>query len=406
MMGSRRPVVTVKAIRNALTVFAIVYVVIRGLASSPSSSNSFVLGAFNPPLLSPQDQAFVVQCRTFYEQSALRRSHCDDPPASLCQNVCSSLASNLTYYSTQLWPSSLLAACDATCATHQSQLCNGGITYMELCDATARSRLQAAVVDNVHVTIQDDRSGPSFFALLVLIFVAASDILVSVAEYKDKYLKAPPADEEAALYDASQLDSSAALLTQALRAAEQPEHLVTVAKTCFEVRCLLFDNSCDQALQIIVVFQLETRVLQRRRVILHVDGPAEIGLEEIVQYNEVDTLRSVNPLALFLPKKCSTTDEVPLMPCFAKAHRSRLFDRLNRRGVMIDLSYVIVTAIGVNIFGRVYGAGLQSKRFIVLDVYDPALALNHTMQLSMDELENLFQDHMDLLVAGRKEDVR
>ncbi|RHY69647.1 hypothetical protein DYB34_013295 [Aphanomyces astaci] len=154
----------------------------------------------------------------------------------------------------------------------------------------------------------------------------------------------------------------------------------------------------------------ETRVLQRRRVILHVDGPAEIGLEEIVQYNEVDTLRSVNPLALFLPKKCSTTDEVPLMPCFAKAHRSRLFDdneqRLNRRGVMIDLSYVIVTAIGVNIFGRVYGAGLQSKRFIVLDVYDPALALNHTMQLSMDELENLFQDHMDLLVAGRKEDVR
>ncbi|RHY22558.1 hypothetical protein DYB36_012334, partial [Aphanomyces astaci] len=80
--------------------------------------------------------------------------------------------------------------------------------------------------------------------------------------------------------------------------------------------------------------------------------------------------------------------------------------RLNRRGVIIDLSYVIVTAIGVNIFGRVYGAGLQSKRFIVLDVYDPALALNHTMQLSMDELENLFQDHMDLLVAGRKEDVR
>ncbi|RLO02411.1 hypothetical protein DYB28_014313 [Aphanomyces astaci] len=256
MMGSRRPVVTVKAIRNALTVFAIVYVVIRGLASSPSSSNSFVLGAINPPLLSPQDQAFVVQCRTFYEQSALRRSHCDDPPASLCQNVCSSLSSNLTYYSTQLWPSSLLAACDATCATHQSQLCNGGITYMELCDATARSRLQAAVEDNVHVTIQDDRSGPSFFALLVLIFVAASDILVSVAEYKDKYLKAPPADEEAELYEASQLDSSAALLTQALRAAEQPEHLVTVAKTCFEVRCLLFDNSCDQALQIIVVFQL------------------------------------------------------------------------------------------------------------------------------------------------------
>ncbi|ETV75424.1 hypothetical protein, variant 2 [Aphanomyces astaci] len=88
-----------------------------------------------------------------------------------------------------------------------------------------------------------------------------------------------------------------------------------------------------------------------------------------------------------------------------RASRKDNEQRLNRRGVIIDLSYVIVTAIGVNIFGRVYGAGLQSKRFIVLNVYDPALALNHTMQLSMDELENLFQDHMDLLVAGRKEDL-
>ncbi|RHY33116.1 hypothetical protein DYB32_001968 [Aphanomyces invadans] len=261
-----RPIVTVKAIRNGLTVFAIVYLIIRGLVARPAS-NSFVLGGADPaPPLSPQDQAFVARCRTFYEQSAMRRTHCDDPPAALCQNVCSSLASNLTYYAT-LWPSSLLAACDATCAAYQGQICNGAISYVDLCDATARTRMQASVVDNVHVTVHDDRTGPSFLALLVLIFVAASDILVSVAEYKAKYLISPT--DDAALYDASQLDASAALFTQALHAAEQPEHLVTVAKTCFEIRCLLFDNSCDEALQVIVVFQLASLLWNIRRRSTH-----------------------------------------------------------------------------------------------------------------------------------------
>ncbi|KAF0689930.1 Aste57867_18645 [Aphanomyces stellatus] len=206
--------------------------------------------------------------------------------------------------------------------------------------------------------------------------------------------------------------------------------------------------------------QLEARVLRRQRVFLNANGVAELGFEEIVQYNEVDSAVSSNPLALWLPKKCSTQDEVPLMPCFAQAHRAWRFEaemwrepirdrdkrwsqdelsliqavkarrypmtdgklhtgkwrahmhsthdneqRLKRYGVLIDQSYVVVTAVGVNIFGRIYGPGLQSKRYIILNVYDPSLALNHTMQLTMDDLEDLFVMHNDLLVAGRKDDL-
>ncbi|KAH9094920.1 hypothetical protein LEN26_018014 [Aphanomyces euteiches] len=203
---------------------------------------------------------------------------------------------------------------------------------------------------------------------------------------------------------------------------------------------------------------LEVRVLRRPRLFLNPSGAAEVGVEEILQLNEIDTDDAVyNPLALYLPKKCSTRDEIPLMPCFAQAHRCRLFEaekwrepirdrdkcwsvdelaaiqavkptvypmtdgklhenkwkasrqdnvqQLNRRGVMIDQSYVIVTTTGINIFGRVYGAGLQSKRNLVLDVYDPSFAVNHTLELSMDDLEDLFQDHKDLLAAGRKDDL-
>ncbi|CAK4625373.1 unnamed protein product [Aphanomyces euteiches] len=241
---------TVQHIRNGLTVFALVYVIIRGLSSS---SSPLAIAQGPPPPLSPQDTAFVAQCRSYYEASALRRNRCDDPPAQLCQNICLGLAANLTYYAS-LWPTTLLPACDATCAVHQGSICNNGVSYLQLCEAAARARAQAAAPDQVHVMVQDDRASPSFFSLLVLIFVAASDILVSLAEYKAKYLVAP--QDEAALYDASQLDVTAALISQALKAAEQPEHLLTVAKTSFEIRCLLFDNSCDQALQLIVLFQV------------------------------------------------------------------------------------------------------------------------------------------------------
>ncbi|KAF0689934.1 Aste57867_18649 [Aphanomyces stellatus] len=243
------PVLTVKLLRNGLTIFAILYVVIHSLSSSPASL--LVLGDAPPPPLSAQDTAFVNQCRVYFETSALRRNRCDDPPSQLCQNICTALTANLPYFAA-LWPLTLLPACDATCAAHQSSICTSAISYFQLCDATARARLMLASPDQVHVTVQDDRtSGPAFVSLLVLIFVATSDILVSLSEYKAKYLT--NSDNE---YDASQLDASAALVAAALHAANEPEHLLTVAKTCFELRCLLFDNSCDQALEIIVLFQV------------------------------------------------------------------------------------------------------------------------------------------------------
>ncbi|EQC33714.1 hypothetical protein SDRG_08817 [Saprolegnia diclina VS20] len=78
---------------------------------------------------------------------------------------------------------------------------------------------------------------------------------------------------------------------------------------------------------------------------------------------------------------------------------------LSRRGILIDASYVIVSAWGAGIYGRVFGIGLQSKRALVVHVYDPALGITHLLSISMDDLEDLFEDHRAYLTAGRKDEL-
>ncbi|KDO28125.1 hypothetical protein SPRG_22192 [Saprolegnia parasitica CBS 223.65] len=205
--------------------------------------------------------------------------------------------------------------------------------------------------------------------------------------------------------------------------------------------------------------RLEARVLQRQRVFLHEDGSAELCTEEILQYNEVDARKLKDPLTLLLTRKCDGDDEIPLMPCHGRAHRRHLLpaerwpepirDRdkqwsqdelptiqahephrpmrmtrsattsgkwhlpalhpelllLSRRGILIDTSYVIVSAWGAGIYGRVFGIGLQSKRALVMHVYDPALGITHLLSISMDDLEDLFEDHRAYLTAGRKDEL-
>lgn len=73
---------------------------------------------------------------------------------------------------------------------------------------------------------------------------------------------------------------------------------------------------------------LDVQVLQRRRVFLSVTGAATIGIEEILQLHErpqppISTSNHhSSPLQLALiPKRCSSEDEVALMPCHSLLYR-------------------------------------------------------------------------------------
>ncbi|OQR85210.1 hypothetical protein ACHHYP_12093 [Achlya hypogyna] len=183
---------------------------------------------------------------------------------------------------------------------------------------------------------------------------------------------------------------------------------------------------------------LETRVLMRECIVLHEDGSVDIGVDEILQYNEVESRSIRNPLALRLPGKCDAHDEVPLMPCHGQLHRSRLLpvelypepirdrdkhwaqDELPTIQVLEAQSLNMTRSskttgkwrlrqqnvpLGEGVHGRVYGVGLHSHRRLVLDVYDPSRALTHNLSITMDKLEDLFEDHRAYLTAGRKDDL-
>lgn len=69
---------------------------------------------------------------------------------------------------------------------------------------------------------------------------------------------------------------------------------------------------------------LDMRVLQRKRVFLSPAGAAKIGVEEIVQLHEHSSPRKPRPSPLQLtvmPKKCTSSDEVALMPCHSLQYR-------------------------------------------------------------------------------------
>lgn len=40
-----------------------------------------------------------------------------------------------------------------------------------------------------------------------------------------------------------------------------------------------------------------------------------------------------------------------------------------------------------------------------MHVYDPALGITHLLSISMDDLEDLFEDHRAYLTAGRKDEL-
>jgi hypothetical protein len=279
--------ISIKLIRNGFSALAILYVVIQYAWTNSTSSttatavntNNIISNDGSPRMMSQQDMVFVSRCKISCEKQQIRRSRCDDDPLVLCQNICQSLQSDLSYY-TMLWGTpQLLDACDASCSNLAVDFCQRQLPYQSFCSDIAWQRSARAMISvaqaskassngNTSVTISMPSTGPSFLSLLLLIFVAASDILVSIAEYKAKYLKAADynsADGDVSqLYDANSLDSTAALLKKLLQAAESPQHLFVVAKTAFEVRSLLFDNSCVQALELILVFQVATALWESR----------------------------------------------------------------------------------------------------------------------------------------------
>lgn len=79
-----------------------------------------------------------------------------------------------------------------------------------------------------------------------------------------------------------------------------------------------------------------------------------------------------------------------------------------RDGRMISSSFAIISIYGLGIHGRIYGTGIRRNRKLILEAYVPETCARYSLELSLDELEDLFSTaHLtELLVAGKKHQVR
>lgn len=79
-----------------------------------------------------------------------------------------------------------------------------------------------------------------------------------------------------------------------------------------------------------------------------------------------------------------------------------------RDGRMISSSFAIISIYGLGIHGRIYGMGIRRNRKLIFEAYVPETCARYSLELSLDELEDLFSTaHLtELLVAGKKHQVR
>ncbi|KAH9094925.1 hypothetical protein LEN26_018019 [Aphanomyces euteiches] len=266
---------TVQHIRNGLTVFALIYVIIRGL-STPSSPFTVAQGA--PPPLSPQDTAFAVACSSIYGLSR-NPQICYFDHVFKCQMLCQRLVHSLGYYVTN-WPSTLAPACDAACNVRQSSICDSGASFLQFCEDVARARAQAA---SPLVVAQDDQSCQSFFSF-VLLFIA-SNVLVFVTESKAKDPVA--SHDDADLYEASRSDVTTSLIS----------HLMLMNNAILAVFGELDKNERAVKGKELVDVTLPTmfRLLEHRLVMTSVGDPyllEKLSLADLEVYLTVDMLKT------------------------------------------------------------------------------------------------------------------
>lgn len=79
---------------------------------------------------------------------------------------------------------------------------------------------------------------------------------------------------------------------------------------------------------------------------------------------------------------------------------------LRNQGAMVSDTYCILSVYGVGIYGRLYGAGLHERhgmhRFLRIEAYDPGSSQRFTLIVTLRDLEELFEQRHELLVAGKK----
>jgi hypothetical protein len=70
--------------------------------------------------------------------------------------------------------------------------------------------------------------------------------------------------------------------------------------------------------------------------------------------------------------------------------------------VLISRSYCVLSAFGMGVSGRVHAPGLHIPRFILLQAYTKDNSKDHSIWITMDMLESLFEDRPEFLKAGMK----
>ncbi|KAJ0407042.1 hypothetical protein P43SY_005315 [Pythium insidiosum] len=80
---------------------------------------------------------------------------------------------------------------------------------------------------------------------------------------------------------------------------------------------------------------------------------------------------------------------------------------LRHQGAMVSRTYCIVSVFGVGLYGRLYGEGLADRpagqhRCLRVVAYDPERSHTFTLDVSLRDLEWLFQARPELLQAGKK----
>ncbi|CAK4681052.1 unnamed protein product [Aphanomyces euteiches] len=269
----------VQHIRNGLTVFALVYVIIRGLSST---SSPLTVAQGPPPPLSPQDTAFVAQCHNFFGSHA-HFQICPHNQIRPCQSICGEFVQYNTYYAS-MWPAALLRACDAACSAHQSSACDSA-TYLKFCEDIAHALTQSTPPNQLHVMVQDDQSSQSYFSLLLLSIIAASNVLVFLTEYKTKDHVA--SHDDADLYEASQSDVTTSLIS----------HLMSMNNAILAVFGELDKDERAVKGKELVDVTLPTmfRFLERRLVMTSVGDPyllEKLSLADLEVYLTVDMLKT------------------------------------------------------------------------------------------------------------------
>ncbi|RHY29220.1 hypothetical protein DYB32_005326 [Aphanomyces invadans] len=128
-------------------------------------------------------------------------------------------------------------------------LCAGSTTCADICLGQVRALLQRPtsaalpLFASIHVL---PSLGPTFWSTLVLIPLAAADVLVSLIKL-GPHLRAT--DEE--IYN-----NSYSFVNKLVAVLDAPTHFFTAATIAFEVKCLVFDDSDGYGLSITVVLHL------------------------------------------------------------------------------------------------------------------------------------------------------